>query len=179
MDLIASFFFSASVIHLLTQSKEEEISKALPLVLKGSVVGMLILATVYICLISLAAHFAPFLEGVPKDQLLAHLAQDILGPTWSVVALATIFLACFSTSIALIIAYTDFLHEQVFQLQFNSSIAMLIALAVAFVMSLFGLEGITFITAPVLKIGYPVLIVLIVYNVGKMVITQRLIQAQD
>lgn len=179
MDLIASFFFSASVIHLLTQSKEEEISKALPLVFKGSVIGMIILATVYICLISLAAHFAPFLEEVPKDQLLAHLAQHILGPTWSIVALATIFLACFSTSIALIIAYTDFLHEQIFKFQFNPSIAMLIALAVAFVMSLFGLEGITFITAPVLKIGYPILIILIAYNVGKMIVTRRLIQMQE
>ncbi|HEY4832207.1 MAG TPA: branched-chain amino acid transport system II carrier protein, partial [Waddliaceae bacterium] len=155
---------------------EEEISKALPVVFRGSMIGMTILAAVYICLISLAAHFAPFLQGIPKDQLLAHLAQHILGPTWSVIALATIFLACFSTSIALIIAYTDFLHEQVFQLQFNSSVAMLIALTVAFVMSLFGLEGITFITAPVLKVGYPILIMLIVYNVGKMIILRRLTQ---
>lgn len=176
MDLIASFFFSASVIHLLTQSKEEEISKALPVVFKGSIVGMVTLGSVYLCLIALAAHFAPILEGVPKDQLLAQLALYILGPKWSIIALAAIFLACFSTSIALIIAYTDFLHEEVFQLQFNPSVAMFVALIAAFIMSLFGLEGITYITSPALKICYPILILLIIFNVGKMIVSRRLVQ---
>lgn len=173
MDLIASFFFSASVIHLLTQSKEGSITKALPLVFKGSAIGMTVLGIVYIALISLSAHFAPILQNVPKDQLLAYLAQQILGPTWSIVALGAILLACFSTSIALVIAYTDFLHEDVLQLKFRPVVAMLAALSIAFVMSLFGLEGITYVTGPVLKVGYPILIMLIIFNLGKMLINWR------
>jgi LIVCS family branched-chain amino acid:cation transporter len=173
MDLIASFFFSASVIHLLTQENKGSLAKTLPLVFKSSVLGISILGSVYVCLILLSAHFAPFLQGIPKDQILATLAQHILGPVWSVAAIAAIFLACFSTSIALILAYTDFLHEEIFLQKINPNAAMALALAVSFVMSLFGLQGITTVTAPVLKLGYPILIGLIAYNLGKMAFQKR------
>ncbi len=169
MDLIASFFFSASVIHILTQSGGT-MKQTISLVARSSVIGMGILGTVYVCLIAVSAHHSAALEGVPKDQLLAYLAQMLLGPTWSIVAILAIILACFSTSIALIIAYTDYLHDEVFKQSQHPVLSVLIALAVTYVMSLFGLEGITYVTAPILKICYPILIALILWNVGGKVV---------
>lgn len=173
MDLIASFFFSASVIHILTQSGSQ-ISKSLSTVFKSSVIGMLILASVYVCLIALSAHYYQNVVGVPKDQLLAYLAQNIMGPTWSFVAILAIILACFSTSIALIIAYTDFLHEEIFRESQHPNLSIFLALFVTYVMSLFGLEGITYITAPVLKVCYPILLILIIYNLGKYALLRKM-----
>jgi LIVCS family branched-chain amino acid:cation transporter len=166
MDLIASFFFSASVIHILNQSGSK-ISESLSLVLKSSIVGMMILAAVYVGLISLSAHYVGSLDGVPKDQLLAYLSQHILGPNWSILAILAIFLACFSTSVALIIAYTDFLHDEIFKEKQHPYFSILLALAITFIMSMFRLEGITFITAPILQVFYPLLLILIIYNIGK------------
>ncbi|NGX42747.1 MAG: Branched-chain amino acid transport system 2 carrier protein [Chlamydiae bacterium] len=168
MDLIASFFFSASVIHILNKSGSK-MSNSLSLVVRSSIVGMSLLAVVYVCLISLAAHNSAALAEVPKDQLLPYLAQTILGPTWSFAAILAIILACFSTSIALIVAYTDFLHDEVFKQNQHPNVSSAIALVVTFVMSLTGLEGITFVTAPVLKVCYPILIVLILFNIGRIV----------
>ncbi len=172
MDLIASFFFSASVIHMLNQAGGK-MGSTLSIVLRSSIVGMVILAVVYICLISLSAHHAGILEGVPKDQMLAFIAQSLLGPTLSFVAILAILLACFSTSVALILAYTDFLHEQVFRAAQHPALSVLIALGLTFLMSLFGLEGVTAVTSPVFKICYPFLLFLILFNMGKKLLMNR------
>lgn len=164
MDLIASFFFSASVIHII-HSAGSHMRESLSLVFKSSIVGILLLGVVYVCQIGLSAHYYQEVEGVAKDQILAYLAQHILGANWSFVAILAIFLACFSTSIALIIAYTDFLHEEIFQAKQHPYVSILIALAVTFVVSLFGLQGIALITTPALKVCYPLLLGLIIYNV--------------
>ena len=78
MDLIAPFFFSASVIEILKKaSGNEELS--LKKAFKASVVGIVVLAAVYIGLISLSAYHAATLQDVPKDQLLVHIAKSVLG----------------------------------------------------------------------------------------------------
>jgi len=172
MDLIASFFFSASVIHILTRSGSS-IATTLPLVFRSSIIGVFVLALVYVCLIWLSANYSTELESIPKDQLLAYLAQFILGTRWSFLAILAILLACFSTSVALIIAYADFLDEQIFKKSQHPNLPIVLALVVTFVMSLFGLEGVTFATAPVLKICYPILLVLILYNITKFTLSGK------
>ena len=172
MDLIASFFFSASVIHIIRQSGSS-MKETLSLVARSSAVGIGILAVVYISLIAVSARHAGILESVPKDQALAYLAQVLLGGTWSFIAILAIILACFSTSIALILAYTDYLHDEVFKQSQHPVLSVVIALTVTFVMSLFGLEGITYVTAPVFKICYPILIGLILWNIGSRLLSPK------
>ena len=166
MDLIASFFFSASVIHIINQSGST-MKQTLRLVARSSIIGISFLGGVYISLIAVSARHAGLLEGVPKDEALAYLAQVLMGPTWSFAAILAIILACFSTSIALILAYTDYSHDEVFKQKQHPVLSVVIALAATYVMSLFGLEGITFVTAPVFKICYPILICLILWNLGR------------
>jgi branched-chain amino acid:cation transporter, LIVCS family len=178
MDLIASFFFSASVIHILYQSGGS-MKQSLSLMARSSIIGMGILATVYVCLIAVSAKHAVLLESVPKDQALAYLSQTLMGSTWSILAIIAIVLACFSTSIALILAYTDYLHDEIFKQSQHPVLSVVVALAVTFVMSLFGLQGITYVTAPVLKVCYPILIGLIVWNIGRRVLTPSSEKALD
>lgn len=172
MDLIASFFFSASVIHII-HSSGSSMKQTLKLVARSSLIGITVLGGVYISLIAVSARHAGLLVGVPKDQALAYLAQVLMGPLWSFAAILAIVLACFSTSIALILAYTDYLHDEVFKKKQHPVISVVIALGVTYVMSLFGLEGITMVTAPVFKICYPILICLILWNVGKQFFFQK------
>lgn len=168
MDLIASFFFSASVIHIINSSGST-MKQTLKLVVRSSVIGIVVLAGVYVSLIAVSARHAGLLEGIPKDEALAYLAQVLMGPAWSFAAILAILLACFSTSIALILVYTDYLHDEVLKKTQHPILSVIIALAITYVMSLFGLEGITMVTAPVFKICYPLLICLIVWNVcGKL-----------
>ena len=172
MDLIAAFFFSASVIHIINKSGNT-MGKTLSLVFKSSLIGMGILGAVYICLIAMAGHYSAILVDVPNDQMLAFLSQAILGPAWSIVAIVAICSACFSTSIALILVYMEFLEDDVLKNEKYHNLSIFIALGSSYVMSLFGLQGITYITAPILKICYPLLLILIVFNIIKMAIRAK------
>ena len=170
MDLIASFFFSASVISMLNKSSSKS---PLKMMVKSSIIGMSVLASVYMLLIFLAAKNSYFLEGVAKEKMLAHLAGILLGGRLQILAVLAIVLACFSTSVALITTYSDFLENEVFKGKKKANLSIVISLVISYVMSLFGLKGITFVTSPILKICYPILIGLIVVNLFKIAFNNR------
>ena len=78
-----------------------------------------------------------------------------------------IFLACFTTSVALANVFTDFLAEKIFSNESKSTLSLVITQVVTFGMSITGLEGISYVTGPLLEVFYPLLIALIVINVGR------------
>ncbi len=167
MDLIASFFFSASIIHLLSKACKEK-GKEMTIVLKSGIVGVSLLGIVYFTLIYLAALHAPYLAGVPKDRLLAHLAMIILGEKLGIIAAIAVALACFTTSVALTFVYADFIAPLIKDNSEKKIPSILLSLVITYVMSNFGLKGITALTAPILQVFYPMLMILIVVNMGKL-----------
>ncbi len=165
MDLIASFFFSASVIGILRQSTPKG-SHPLTTTFKAGLVGMGLLVVVYVCLIILAALYSDSLQGLPKQQMLAQISKVVLGEKLGVISVVAVFLACFTTSVALVVVYAEFLRTTLFTGLHGTKRSILLTLLVTFLMSTTGLEGITFVTAPILQVCYPLLLILILYNVG-------------
>lgn len=162
MDMIAAFFFSSSTITLLHNNQEK---KAYLKVFKASLIGMALLAIVYFSLICVAAFHRDLLESVPKEQMLVFLAKHVLGPQLGFISCICISLACFTTSIALTIVYSDFLFEEkLFKQRRNAVWATLL---IGLVMSNFGLKGVTFITEPILQVFYPIMLLMIVYTLCK------------
>lgn len=172
MDLIASFFFSASIIQILRQSSQDE-ALLLKTTFKASIVAALLLATVYIGLICLAASHGETLRNIPREQLLVYIANKILGPQIGIIASVAVLLACFTTSIALTTVFADFLTQKVFNDQKQYPLALAITLFITFCMSITGLEGVTFLTEPILQLFYPTLIALIVLNVSRKLWKER------
>ncbi len=161
MDLIAALFFSASVIELLRTSEGDE-KPALTKTFRACIVGTSLLGVVYLGLIALAAVHAPALEGIPKQRLLAEVSKLVLGPQLGIVAAVAVVLACFTTSVALLVVYADYLKQHNWTRYPLATTAI-----VTFLMSLTDLEGITFVTSPILKVFYPTLIVLILIGLIK------------
>lgn len=164
MDLIASFFFSASIIHMLGREKGRTPIKTTIL---ASLVGMSLLCIVYVGLIQLAAAHSEVLIAVPKDQILAYLAKVVLGPKVGIFAALAIVLACFTTSVALTIVYVDFLRDSLFKNPKRGTLSLWITSLLTFGMSIFGLSGITAVTNPMLQIFYPMLILMICFHIGR------------
>lgn len=160
MDLIASFFFSASIIEILRQSAKGKSHHPLTITLKAGIIGISLLAAVYLGLMSLAAHNCELLGDTPKDQLLATVAKKVLGPELGLIAIGAIFLACFTTFVALVVVFAEFLATFIK----SQKICRILTLLLCYAMSLTGLEGITAITQPVLQAFYPLLILLIFIN---------------
>ncbi|NNM43349.1 MAG: branched-chain amino acid transporter [Chlamydiae bacterium] len=166
MDLIAAFFFSASIIGIIKASSGDEKS-ALTKAVKASIIGVATLGIVYIGLITVAASHAGILENIPKDQLMMEVAKNLLGAKVSIIAAIAIILACFTTSVALVVVYADFIQNLLPAKKRSASLALVITMGITFLMSLLGLEGITAFTEPLLQIFYPMLLGLLLWNIGK------------
>lgn len=163
MDLIAAFFFAASIIQVYCKSDADPRSR-LRLILKASAVGVFLLGAVYVGLVYLAASHGPALAGIPKEQLLAAIAKMTLGSEFGVVAAVAISLACLTTSVALTSVYADFISQAYCKVDRRLPSAVIGTLVSFFVMSLFGLSGITAVTAPALQVCYPILICLVLLH---------------
>ncbi len=168
MDLIASFFFTSTVIVTLREiAKTESDSKhVIGVAMKSCAIGMAVLSVVYMGLVGVAAANAHILVGVPKDELLVKLVTELLGPQMRIVSTIAVVLACFTTSIALQIVYSDFLTNNVLKGKISKKTGSLLTLATTFGMSILGFKGISNITGPILDIFYPLLLVLIVWNIA-------------
>lgn len=165
MDLIASFFFSASIIEILRNATHEKV-QPVRITLKACIVGMSLLAIIYINLIALAGVHFELLSNVPKEQMLAHISKSVLGPHLGMISVLAIFLACLTTSVALVVVYADYLNKVLFKSHPSDFWAKVTTLGITFVISMTGLAGITMITAPILEIFYPILIAMILVNLS-------------
>jgi LIVCS family branched-chain amino acid:cation transporter len=166
-DLIASFFFSASVIGLLQMREGSSLSSNLKLTFQAGIIATITLGVVYASLLYTAANHSLGLTLVPKEQMLAQLAKITLGENLGVIAAIAIFLACFTTSVALMTVFTEFLTDSIFGNKSWYNFSLGITLFASYLMSITGLEGITAVTAPVLQICYPLLLVVILWGIAK------------
>lgn len=167
MDLIASFFFTSTVIAALREISKNttDVKNVIKVTLKSCAVGIVVLGVVYIGLVTVAAANASVLVGVPKDQLLLKLVSHLLGPQLRIVSTAAVMLACLTTSIALQIVYADFLTNSLLKGRISPKTGMIITMLVTYGMSIQGFEGISRFTGPILEVFYPVLLALIVWNI--------------
>jgi LIVCS family branched-chain amino acid:cation transporter len=167
MDLLAAFFFSIFVIkHLQNHlGPEENPTKSLPIFLKASLVGALLLSTVYFGLVLMGAVYAPELSLVPPQEMLGFVAQKTLGPWAAPVVCVAVILACLTTAIILTSLFADFLRKEVTKNQIPPYIAVITTLIIAFFTSTLEFSGIARVIGPILEVIYPALIVLTILSI--------------
>ncbi|HEY4832513.1 MAG TPA: branched-chain amino acid transport system II carrier protein [Waddliaceae bacterium] len=160
MDLLAAFFFAPIVVSSLgNREKGRDLNH---FVLIASAIGAFLLAVVYIGFCYLAYFYAPQLEGVSNDQLLGAIALKILGPYAGLIVGLTVTFACLTTAIALIAAFTSFMHKEV--LKIGHFPILLTSLVTTFGITILEFQGIARFLNPILEICYPALILLTIYN---------------
>lgn len=161
MDLLASFFFSSTILHLLKQPSDQKASR---LLIQGGLIGGGLLAVVYGGFCFIAGMHAEALTGVSQEHLLKRLAEILLGSHASIIVRIAISVACLTTAIALITAFTDFLQTQVFKKKVPYSFLLLGSLIVTYFVSIFEFTQISRFLSPILEIIYPGLILLTIVN---------------
>lgn len=169
MDLLAAFFFSSTILNILRGSSKESHSGShnyVSIALKASMVGAFLLATIYIGFSYLAAFHGNQLLINGKDELLGAITMKIAGPHAGLLVCITIALACLTTAIALISAFTDFIQKEVFKETVSYEITLIGALLLTFFISTFEFTGISTFLSPILQICYPGLIVLTFLNIA-------------
>lgn len=162
MDLLAAFFFAPIIISSLALPEGDK--NAGRFVLKASIIGASILATIYMGFCYLAYLYAPMLEGISSDRLLGTIAIHILGPHAGLIVSLTVAVACLTTAIALIAAFTNFMQREVLREKISHIPVLIASLLTTFAVTTLEFQGIAHFLNPVLTICYPVLILLTFYN---------------
>ncbi len=176
MDLLAAFFFAPLVISSLAGKLEDAEKGLSSFILKASGIGAFLLATIYIGFGYLAYLYAPQLQGIPSDKLLASIAIKVLGSHGGLIVSITVALACLTTAIALIAAFASFVHKEVLKEKIGYIPIIIGSLVLTFFVTTLEFQGIAKLLNPVLEFCYPVLILLTLYNLITPLINRRVKQ---
>ncbi len=164
MDLLAAFFFAPIIISSLDRPEKDKDFNHF--VLKASAVGAFLLAIIYVGFCYLAYIYAPELEGIPNDRLLGAIAIKILGQHAGLIVSLTVTVACLTTAIALIAAFTSFMQKEVCREKVGHVPILIISLLMTFALTTLEFQGIARFLNPILEICYPSLILLTFYNLA-------------
>lgn len=158
-DLMSSLFFSSSLIMLMKSSipKKQEMIFTM---LKGAVVGIVLLTTLYVLLIAASSLHSDVLIGHSGIDLVSILARHTLGPQFGLVAGVAVALACLTTAVALIMAFSEFLSNH-FMMKRYAYLALPLSLLSVYLTSLLEFEGIMAIISPLMKIIYPIILIVV------------------
>lgn len=158
-DLLSSLFFSSSLIFLIKDSFSSK-KEMVTTMLKGSMVGIILLGSLYFFLIAASSLHSDILEGHSGIQLVSILAKHTLGPTWGFIAGIAVALACLTTALALIMAFSEFLSAQILN-EKQAHMAVPLSLLSVYLTSLLQFDGIMAIISPMMKLLYPLILVVV------------------
>ncbi|MDN3506406.1 MAG: branched-chain amino acid transport system II carrier protein [Simkaniaceae bacterium] len=164
MDLLAAFFFSSTILGALKQHRSPNLNP-IGVALRASILAGVLLIIVYFGFSYLAAFHGGHLVFAGKEDMLKSIALKIAGPKMGILVCLTISLACLTTAIALLSAFTDFIQKEIFKGKVEYRLILALSLALTFVISTFEFSGISTFLSPILKYLYPILILLTITNV--------------
>jgi len=168
MDLLAAFFFSSAILKSIKmKASKTDIKKHadLKLAIKASILGGSLLGLTYLGFSTIAAFHGEGLLFAQKDQLLTLIVQRIAGKGSVILICSTVILACFTTAIALITVFAEFIEEDVLDKKVRYEWILAFSLLMTFFVATFDFNGISLFLIPILKLIYPSLIVLTLVNI--------------
>ncbi|HBR70440.1 TPA: hypothetical protein DIC20_01780 [Candidatus Dependentiae bacterium] len=168
-DLLGTIFFGSIVINLLKKDSQEKLSQqsTLRASLYGGLLGSALLGIVYVGLAWVGNKQSYGLTYINEGELLREIALRILGP-WGLLFMATaVFMACFSTAIALMVVVSEYIQKNVSRNKL-SYIQSLIAVHLAtYFPSTMGLSAAMSLSiGPVASIIYPIVMMITACNLA-------------
>lgn len=177
MDLLGSFFFSTVVIAALRKVSTTDGVVDSRLMIKNSlissVIGAFLMAVVYIGMSYVAALHSSSLVGCRKEVLLGTIALQVLGSYAGIATCLAVVFACLTTAIALTAVFAEFFQQAIMKDRISYRTSLIVTLAVAFFMSTLEFSGIMAFLMPVVKVLYPALLLLSLWNIASKLWHQR------
>ncbi|MFO3717519.1 branched-chain amino acid transport system II carrier protein [Anaerococcus sp. ENR1011] len=162
MDALASIVFAPIIIKsLIEKGYENELKKKTVQVILVAATGLVL---VYLSLTYLGATSStPYPDINSRVELLIVLARSILGSFGKYILAAIIVLACFTTSIGLISSISDMFTKMCNdKISYNTT--AIIVVIISIILSMVGVDGIINFTLPLLTFVYPLVLIMIVFN---------------
>lgn len=166
MDLFGTFFFSgitiASLRHNFPQERDMKVLAAFAV--QASLIGAGLLGLVYVGFSTVAAYYGGVLTALRPEVLLGMIAHLILGSAGGFFVSMAVALACLTTAVTLAAVFAEYLQRQAGFYHLGYTYCLVLTLIASCAFANLGFEEIVGMVAPVLVVGYPVLLVLVVVN---------------
>lgn len=172
MDALAAVCFGGMIVHTIKSKGYNQPKEIVKLTLKSSLIAIIGLGIIYGGLMYLGMYTGHMSGDIEKTALVVTLAEQILGKTGSVFLAISVSLACLTTSIGLTATGAEYFSELTKGKLPYWLAAILISL-ISMGIALMGVDRIVGITLPVLKILYPVIIVLVGFTFADKWITSN------
>lgn len=173
MDLIASIIFSAGIWRMAGELFDKDSPKKFKVTLISGLIACALLSLIYFGLSHIAIKYSSELSLVPKQELMSQLALLTLGPKLGVVANICVMLACLTTVIGLTMTISDIVSKEILLEKLSYKAAVFWILLITALMTFIGFETISVLIHSVVKICYPIIIVLTFYNIFAKVIQRN------
>lgn len=171
MDALAAIAFTPIIIKsLLEKGYEENLIKKTIAVTLIAACGLIL---VYISLTYLGSTSSiRFNYMTSRVALLIAISNAILGSFGKYILAAIIVLACFTTSVGLTSSIADMLYKT-FDRKISYKLIAVFITIISVILSLVGVDRIIEFTSPLLTFAYPVVLVMIIYNIFEINFTNR------
>lgn len=166
LDVIGAIFFSSIIISMLKQQKGSSNHALAWMSLQAGVIGIALLALVYIGMSYLGVYYGHGLAEVNEGELFSRISFTILGGKGAIVIALAVLMACYSTIIALAAVFAEYIQKFIFHNTISYSFCLVGTLLTTLLFSHWGLSAILEFSIPFIEIGYPVLITLTLLNIG-------------
>ncbi|HIV34661.1 MAG TPA: branched-chain amino acid transport system II carrier protein [Candidatus Blautia intestinigallinarum] len=133
---------------------------------QSSILGAILLGLIYggLTLLGATASGASDFSGLDQAPLLIKITQTLLGTVGQTLLSITVLMACLTTAISLTGAGADH-FAKLFKGKVKQEYIVIVIVGVSYVISNIGLNNIISISAPILSVLYPPMIVLVVLTV--------------
>lgn len=175
LDLLGAIFFSSVVLHILkktyllrqAQDERKMNTKKLAFIgLQAGLIGISLLALVYIGMSNLGLFHGFGLQGINSGELFREVSFRVLGVYGAAIIATAVIMACLSTAIALAVVVAEFVQNDLFQNKLSYVNSLIIVLLSCVPLSLYGLDTVLKLTGGAITyIGYPILITLTLLNI--------------
>jgi branched-chain amino acid:cation transporter, LIVCS family len=168
LDLFGTIFFGSIIVSLLTKYSDggrSSIREAVKISALSGVFAAILLAAVYGGMTLLGAYHGHGLEHLNEGAIFSAVTRQVLGHYGGALIAATIFLACFTTTVSLSAVLTEYVRYDLMNNRISYQNALLLVLVLTGIIARNGLGVILSVSIPVVVASYPVLIALTVCNI--------------
>lgn len=172
IDLLGAIFFSSIILTILknnlgTVRDKDGLKRLASFGFIAGIIGVGILALIYVGLSLLGVYHAQGLEHVNSGILFREVSLNVMGVYGAFVIAIAVFFACLSTAIALAAVVGDFLQRYILKKRIKFVPALATVLLLCLPLSMHGLDAVLRLTGgSILYIGYPMLITLTFCNIA-------------
>lgn len=173
LDLLATLFFAYIVIKILKTNDKSLSQKQLALLsLQGGLIGAFLLMLIYVGFSYLGAYYGHLVHAdMNGAEMFRVIALNVVNQYGALIIMIAALMACFSTIAALATVFAEYLRSEIFNnkmsyVHMSYVHCLVITLALTTFIANFGLTNILTYSAPLINIGYPIIITIVACNLA-------------